>query len=288
MTLSPVTLSRLSPSSLGTIQRLGALIFTGFVAVMLAASPALALDLSAADQASLSRIDNYLNSLNSLQADFQQLQPSVNSNDKSSIAEGVLYLSRPGRLRVDYTKGASLQIISDGTYLVYRDLEADQSSTTKLADTALSALVKKDVNLARDFKVVGFVRSAAAAGASSNPSAKAAAATISVSVMPRAEENHDMLILFFKDAAESPELLGWSLRNAEGETATLNFRNLQPNAPLKPDLFNLKTKNSGKSGKSEKKAGESSNSGGFSAEGAATDRQDQVRTSPVAKQPLKD
>jgi outer membrane lipoprotein-sorting protein len=286
MTLSPVTLSRLSPSSLGTIQRLGALIFTGFVAVMLAASPALALDLSAADQASLSRIDNYLNSLNSLQADFQQLQPSVNSPDKSSIAEGVLYLSRPGRLRVDYTKGASLQIISDGTYLVYRDLEADQSSTTKLADTALSALVKKDVNLARDFKVVGFVRSAAAAGASSNPSAKAAAAaTISVSVMPRAEENRDMLILFFKDALESPELLGWSLRNAEGETATLNFRNLQPNAPLASDLFNLKTKNSGKSGK---KSGELSNSGGFSAEGAATDRQDQVRTSPVAKQPLKD
>lgn len=285
MTLSPVTLSRLFPSSLGTIQRLGALIFTGFMAVMLAASPALALDLSAADQASLSRIDNYLNSLNSLQADFQQLQPSVNSNDKSSIAEGVLYLSRPGRLRVDYTKGASLQIISDGTYLVYRDLEADQSSTTKLADTALSALVKKDVNLARDFKVVGFVRSAAAAGASSNPSAKAAAATLSVSVMPRAEENRDMLILFFKDAAESPELLGWSLRNAEGETATLNFRNLQPNAPLASDLFNLKTKNSGKSGK---KSGELSNSGGFSAEGAATDRQDQVRTSPVAKQPLKD
>lgn len=284
MTLSPVTLSRLFPSSLKTIQRLGALILTGFMAAMLAASPALALDLSAADQASLSRIDNYLNSLNSLQADFQQLQPSVNSTDKSSIAEGVLYLARPGRLRVDYTKGASLQIISDGTYLVYRDLAADESSTMRLSDTALSALVKKDVNLARDFKVVGFVRSAAAAGASTNPSAKSSGATISVSVMPRAEENRDMLILFFKDSAESPELLGWSLRNAEGETATLNFRNLQPNAPLASDLFNLKTKNSGKSGK---KAGELSNSNGFSAEGAATDRQDQVRTSPVDKQPLK-
>ena len=80
---------------------------TAFMAVMLVASPALALDLSAADQASLSRIDNYLNSLNSLQADFQQLQPSVNSPDKSSIAEGVLYLARPGRLRVDSSASMS-------------------------------------------------------------------------------------------------------------------------------------------------------------------------------------
>jgi len=262
---------------------------TAFVAAMLVASPTLALDLSAADQASLTRIDNYLNSLNSLQADFQQLQPSVNSADKSSIAEGVLYLARPGRLRVDYTKGASLQIISDGTYLVYRDLAADESSSMRLSDTALSALVKKDVNLARDFKVVGFVRSAAAGagagGASSNPSAKSSGATISVSVMPRAEENRDMLILFFKDSAQNPELLGWSLRNAEGETATLNFRNLQPNAPLKPDLFTVSSKGSKKLG--NKGSGGLSNSNGFSAEGAATDRQDQVRTSPVDKQPLK-
>lgn len=259
---------------------------TAFVATMLAASPALALDLSAADQASLTRIDSYLNSLNSLQADFQQLQPSVNSSDKSSIAEGVLYLARPGRLRVDYTKGASLQIISDGTYLVYRDLAADESSSMRLSDTALSALVKKDVNLARDFKVVGFVRSAAA-GAGAGGAANSTAATISVSVMPRAEENRDMLILFFKDSAQNPELLGWSLRNAEGETATLNFRNLQPNAPLKPDLFTVSSKGSKKLSNKNSIGGGLSNSNGFSAEGAATDRQDQVRTSPVDKQPLK-
>ncbi|MCA3248888.1 MAG: LolA family protein [Holosporaceae bacterium] len=284
MTLSPAILSRLSPSSLSAIRRLGGLMVTAFMAAMLVASPALALDLSAADQASLTRIDSYLNSLNSLQADFQQLQPSVNSTDKSSIAEGVLYLARPGRLRVDYTKGASLQIISDGTYLVYRDLAADESSSMRLSDTALSALVKKDVNLARDFKVVGFVRSAAA-GAGAGGAANSAAATISVSVMPRAEENRDMLILFFKDSAQNPELLGWSLRNAEGETATLNFRNLQPNAPLKPDLFTVSSKGSKKL--SNKGSGGLSNSNGFSAEGAATDRQDQVRTSPVDKQPLK-
>jgi outer membrane lipoprotein-sorting protein len=168
------------------------------VLVVLGNLPAMALNLNAADAAALARVDGYLNSLKSLQAQFQQVQ---GGGSGTSVAEGTLYILRPGRLRVDYQRGAQLQILSDGTYLVYRDLASQESSTVRLAETALAALVKQDVKLASDFQIVGFVRSAPTA------TSGGAYSTLAVSVMPKTDGNRDMLILFFKDG-ESPELLG--------------------------------------------------------------------------------
>jgi outer membrane lipoprotein-sorting protein len=254
------------------------------VLVVLGNLPAMALNLNAADAAALARVDGYLNSLKSLQAQFQQVQGGGGGSG-TSVAEGTLYILRPGRLRVDYQRGAQLQILSDGTYLVYRDLASQESSTVRLAETALAALVKQDVKLASDFQIVGFVRSAPTA------TSGGAYSTLAVSVMPKTDGNRDMLILFFKDG-ESPELLGWSLRNAQGESSTLNFTNLQPNLPLKAELFKL----NGKTGA----AGSSTGSGAALGDSASpfhpevrtpppalpVNREDKVRTTPVSKSKL--
>ena len=60
-------------------------------------------------------VKEYLNNLNSLEADFFQV-----SSD-GSIKEGKIYLSIPGKLRISYKNPDNLLITSNGFWLTVQD-----------------------------------------------------------------------------------------------------------------------------------------------------------------------
>lgn len=97
--------------------------------------------LSPADHQDIARIEAYLQSIDTLQADFLQI-----SSD-GRMAAGVLYLDRPGRLRMDYAPPVPVDVIATGTRLIYHDKEQGQVWQVPLAATPATVLLDKHPKL---------------------------------------------------------------------------------------------------------------------------------------------
>jgi outer membrane lipoprotein-sorting protein len=111
------------------------------------------LQLGSEDQAELARIEEYLNGIRTVISSF--LQQSSNGER----AEGQLYLSRPGKLRVEYQPPVPVLVVADGTFLIYYDRSLEQVSYIPLASTPASILLDKQISLSDDaVTVTGFER----------------------------------------------------------------------------------------------------------------------------------
>src|SRR5262249_37609976 len=81
-----------------------------------AADPPPAPSLSAADKADIARVEAYLNALRTMQAHFLQVA------ENGATAQGQFYLSRPGKLRLEYDPPVPILMISEGRdFLIHYD-----------------------------------------------------------------------------------------------------------------------------------------------------------------------
>jgi outer membrane lipoprotein-sorting protein len=118
-----------------------------------AAAIAPQLQLGSEDQAELARIEEYLNGIRTVISSF--LQQSSNGER----AEGQLYLSRPGKLRVEYQPPVPVLVVADGTFLIYYDRSLEQVSYIPLASTPASILLDNQISLSGGaVTVTGFER----------------------------------------------------------------------------------------------------------------------------------
>lgn len=123
------------------------------LAIALLASPlpvaeaAEAAKLSARDRADIARVETYLNNLRTVRADF------IQTSTDGGIAKGKFYLSRPGKLRLDYAPPAKFQIFADGFWLIYVDNELGEANHIPLSSTPAQVLVAEHVRLSGDVTV---------------------------------------------------------------------------------------------------------------------------------------
>lgn len=87
----------------------------------------------------LAQIESYLNGIDTAQARFLQIASTGN------YAEGILYLQRPNRMRLQYAPPAELLMVANGSHLVYYDRELDQVSYIALGDTPLGVLLRETI-----------------------------------------------------------------------------------------------------------------------------------------------
>lgn len=129
----------------------GLVIVLGFLVFPAAAEGVKPIELTAADRVQITRIEQYLNSMRTLESRFLQ----VSSN--GDYAEGKLYISRPGKLRLEYDPPVPVLIVSGGTWLAYYDKELEQVSRILLNSTPAGLLVAENVSfLSDDVIITGF------------------------------------------------------------------------------------------------------------------------------------
>ena len=90
------------------------------LAWILASGPVPAALPSATHAGDLARVEDYLNDLTTLKADFVQINPD------GGTVTGELYYQRPDKMRLDYDPPSDILIISDGWTIVYYDRRGDQ------------------------------------------------------------------------------------------------------------------------------------------------------------------
>jgi outer membrane lipoprotein-sorting protein len=98
-------------------------------------------------EAQAPEVENYINSIRTLQARF------VQSNPNGSVVQGTLYISRPGRLRFQYDPPSQLKIVADGTQVTLWDPANKDFGQWPIGWTAASFLVKNPLKLSGDITV---------------------------------------------------------------------------------------------------------------------------------------
>ena len=105
-------------------------------------------------QAGVPEIEQYVNSIRTLQARF------VQNNPNGSVVQGTLYLRRPGRMRFEYDAPSQLKIVADGTQVTMWDPATRDFGQWPIGWTAASFLVKDPLKLSGDLTVQALTRNA--------------------------------------------------------------------------------------------------------------------------------
>src|SRR5690349_20701848 len=97
------------------------LLFLAPVLAALAAVPSAAIAaprpvaLTAEQQSELQKITDFLNGIRTMTARFTQY------SENGGVAEGQLYVERPGRMRFEYDPPTPILLVADGNFVIYFD-----------------------------------------------------------------------------------------------------------------------------------------------------------------------
>lgn len=92
----------------------------------------------------LTKIENYINSIKGATGKFHQY-----ASDGSSIS-GNFYLSRPGKMRLDYDFPVEYRLIANDKTLVYYDKKLNQTNFLDMSNVPLSILLNENMSFSND------------------------------------------------------------------------------------------------------------------------------------------
>jgi len=101
----------------------------------------------------LNEIESYLNNIKTLTAKF------VQQTSEGSVIEGKFYLSRPGKMRIEYSNQPPVIIVVNGSVLSYYDVELDEISRLSTNSTPASLLTRQNISFyAKDVEVTNVTK----------------------------------------------------------------------------------------------------------------------------------
>jgi len=96
----------------------------------------------------LRKVSAYFNQMPDLKGAF------VQTSADSQRVRGKFFVMRPAKFRFDYSPPSKLVILSNGELLRIQDNDLNTESTYKLDETPFRLLMRKDVDLQRDAKIM--------------------------------------------------------------------------------------------------------------------------------------
>ena len=171
------------------------------------------------EKATVNRVENYLNELFTLKSRFLQ------ATSTGSYTEGTLYLSRPGKMRIEYDPPVKLLIVADGYWLIYNDIELDQITHLPLQTTPANILLKEKISLLNSDLIISKVENTPG--------------IVSITLVPT-DENRSQITLVFSD--NPLELKKWVVVDNQGVTTSVSLLSTQRDISLDSKLFKIKLK----------------------------------------------
>ncbi len=178
-----------------------------------------AVELTAEQQAVVQRINAYFNSFKTLKGEFVQTSP------KGRTDRGVLFISKPGKLRFDYAPPSALLIASDGKWLTIKDKQRERGDQFPLNATPLRYFVAPKINLMTDALITGFQQDNG---------------VTTLALADKKGSIRGQLLLVFDETRD--ELVQWVSIDARGQRLTVDVLNLEKDVALDPKLFDVTIK----------------------------------------------
>ncbi len=169
----------------------------------------------------LGKIEGYLNSIQNLTARFLQ------ETSEGNLAEGKLYLSRPGKMRVEYNGQQKVLIIVNGSVLTYTDIELDETSYLTTNSTPASFLTRANISFsAKDVEITDV---------------KKTTDQIKISVMKKNRKEAGEFSLIFSN--NPLRFVKMEVKNELDQITSITFKDSDFSKPISNNLFVIKNKN---------------------------------------------
>jgi len=179
-----------------------------------ALAPRRAHALTPADTADAQRVQDYLNNIHTLQSRFEQV-----SND-GGVATGTIWLSRPGKMRVEYDPPVPILLVATDERIWYYDKKLQQVSFFDLKDTPAWFLLQPNVRFGGDISV-------------SNLERGPGVLRVTVHEAKNPSLGEATLVM-----SEKPlELRKWQIVDAQRKQVTVTLDDPHYGVPLSPQLF---------------------------------------------------
>lgn len=170
-----------------------------------------------AAETSLTDIENYLNGIATLEADFQQYAPGT------PFTSGTFYLNRPKQFLWQYKLPHQQKLVSTGSRLFFHDPKTEQTTQLPLHSGFAAILTKSPISLNGDDFIVHSIKTAE---------------TVTVVEMSLSQDNENRFVLRFKD--NPMRLLSMSSKDNFGQGVSVLFANHKQGHKLNKDLFKFK------------------------------------------------
>ena len=170
--------------------------------------------LSDQDKADVARIEAYLNGITTMRAKFQQVDGAGN------LAFGMIYVRRPGFLRVQYDPPSQVILVADSIAVSYYDGELNQLNQAPLGLSPLWFLLREHVSLGEDVTVTSFDRA---------PNA------FQIGIVQTDEPDAGTVSLILGD--KPLELQQWTIVDDKGKEVRVALYNAEFGVKLENELF---------------------------------------------------
>lgn len=167
--------------------------------------------------AAVQRANAYFNANATMVANFVQLGADGRRTD------GTLYVQRPGKLRFEYARPATLEIIADGTSVAIRDRKLATQDVYFIGQTPLKFLLKERIDLAQDTKILDV---------------KSDERSVSILVEDKATFGGTSRIRLVFDAATF-SLKQWTVTDPQGYETLVSLSNIDLAQRPDPGLFKI-------------------------------------------------
>lgn len=148
---------------------------------------------------------------------FTQVDPT------GAPANGAFYISRPGKVRFEYTTPEPMFIVSDGTTVSIEEPKRKAYDAVPLSSTPLHLFLRSNIDLRKD----GSVTDVQTMGGS-----------YFVTLVDKTGEAEGKMILQFRQS--DFELMGWRQVDGAGAETRVQLSNIKKNVALKASLFVVK------------------------------------------------
>ena len=91
-----------------------------------------------ANRAILNKVEKAYNKMRTLQAKFAQF----NSTMKDDLQSGIIYISRPGQMRLQYEKGSPLEFVATNGAFIYHDKDLEEVNYFDLNSTPVEWILR--------------------------------------------------------------------------------------------------------------------------------------------------
>lgn len=163
------------------------------------------------------KVSDYFSGINTLQGNF------VQTSADNKRMKGKFYVMRPGRFRFDYARPSRQIVVSDGHYLAIQDLDLNNEDRVALDDTPFRLLLRKDVDLVRDARIMEVQESD----------------DLLVVGLVDKDPNTPGQIKLFLSTKPALELKEWVTKDAQGLDTRVQVSDLTKAAELDANLFKI-------------------------------------------------
>jgi outer membrane lipoprotein-sorting protein len=176
--------------------------------------------LEPAQKAVVQKVGNYFNKVTNLQGEFIQVGP------RGHVSQGVFYLSKPGKLRFEYSAPNPFLIVSDGTWVIVNNRKRNKAEYYPLSATPLRLVLNEKVDLLDQARIIHV---------------KEDKESVSVTLEDKDQLVAGQLTVVFD--ARSMELRQWVVIDGQGLQTTITLQGLKDDVAADPKLFEVKLRN---------------------------------------------